>query len=100
MMIALGYLQAIQFTHKAHTLVSTIERIEESAQLANNNDISCLICYYLQHSHVELYLSTAIPSLPYQAKATILYVNHTDETLLSFLSIRNNKSPPYAYSLS
>lgn len=95
MIITLGYIQTIQFAHISHSPASKTESVKESSHLANNNDVSCLICYYLQHSHAQhIYYSTYTFSLSYEPLLTVLYVNNSYETLLSFLKKSNNKSPP------
>lgn len=95
MIMTLGYIQTIQFAHISHSPTSKTESIKASSHLANNNDISCLICYYLQHSHAhQLYYSTYTFSLSYEALSTALYVSNAHESLLSYLKRSNNKSPP------
>src|SRR5690554_3349230 len=100
MIIALGYIQGIQFIHISHSSNSRIESVQESSQLANK-DFSCLICYYLQHSHAHNhYYSTHAFSLSYEPLLTALYVNNSHEPLFSYLKKSNNKSPPQKESLS
>jgi hypothetical protein len=94
--MTLGYIQTIQFAHISHSPISNTESIKPSSQLATNNDISCLICYYLQHSHGQIYYSTYTLSLNYEALSTLLYVGNAHESLLSYLKKSNNKSPPLA----
>lgn len=101
MIIALGYIQAIQFVHTSHSSNSRIESVQDNSQLANNKDLSCLICYYLQHSHAHtIYYSTHTYSLSYEPLATELYVNNSHESLLFYLKKSNNKSPPQKEYLS
>ncbi len=95
MLITLGYIQAIQFAHVSHSPISKTESIKESSHLANNTDISCLICYYLQHSHAHhIYYSTYDLSLHYESLLTSLYVSNSHEPLFSYLKKSSNKSPP------
>lgn len=96
MIVFIGYIQAVEFIHTSHSSHTLIESVQKESKFANNKDLSCLICYYLQHSAaIHLYYSSANISLNYEPVLTILYVNNSHKPLLSHLKKRNNKSPPW-----
>lgn len=89
----MGCIQSLQFIHTAHS-PSSKEIVVKSTQL-EANDVSCWLCYYLQHNHSSLFypkskskfLFYGLPEPEQQEHYLFLLAK-------GYTPFSNNKSPP------